>query len=63
MQVKVERVIRKEYRIRLIQDVQSFILDYRGTQEACKWFAKMVRKAIKKHDAQKLKKYLHDKNV
>ena len=36
--------------IELKQGVQSFTLDYSGTESDCRWMAKMFRKALKEHD-------------
>jgi hypothetical protein len=45
------------YKILLKQGVQSFLLDYEGDQEDCRWYAKMFRKALRNSEnAKKVKK-------
>lgn len=51
------KVIRHSWRkghsfiIELKQGVQSFTLDYQGTESDCRRMARMFRKALKAHDA------------
>jgi hypothetical protein len=45
----------KEYTVELQQGAQYFRLDYTGTKDECKWYAKMFRTALKKHDAEYVK--------
>ncbi len=42
--------------IKLTQGHQSFNLDYSGTLEDCRWYAKMFRIALKNHDAERVAK-------
>jgi hypothetical protein len=39
----------KEYEVWLVQDVQSFRLDYRASKAECTWYANMLRLALSKH--------------
>jgi hypothetical protein len=45
----------KEFTVELQQGAQYFRLDYHGAKEECKWYAKMFRKALQKHDAEVVK--------
>ena len=56
MQVKVVDSWRGgSYTVKLTQGVQSFRLCYEGNKSDVEWYAKMFRKALKKHDKEKSK--------
>ena len=44
------------YKVEVKQGVQTFFLDYSGTIEDCRWYAKMFRLALKRHSAEQIKK-------
>ncbi len=45
----------KEFTVEIQQGAQYFRVDYTGSKEECKWYAKMFRTALKKHDAESVK--------
>jgi hypothetical protein len=54
MKVLVEKERENIYRIKLVQGVQSFYLNYRSAKGNCEWYAKMFRLALREHTKAKI---------
>lgn len=50
MQIKLVKVRKNVYKLKLVQGVQSFDLAYQATKAECEWYRKQFKIALLHHD-------------